>query len=347
MHELTDPAEVARRELLAMLHSVHVIAGRSSNGDSVWLADPRRPLDVTLSPAPTLAQTKALISSSSPGVVVADRLAAPQRAALSAAGWSWWDRRGALVVVTTEATIELAPAAVAAVEPLLPSPFSRVAGRTVGLELLRAPEARRTVRDVVDATGLSVGAVGRTMAELADDGLLHGQRPVVPALFEALAAAWRPRWHRVAGRVGPTGVSVLDDVLRFGLDVGAAPGWAMVSTHALLAYGGPSPLYPGPVRLFGIDERAVAWAVERWGVDGDAPVEGDGAADVVEIAVPPSPGAVLHRHPWGGAEPGGIAWRLADPLVVALTLAADPEPEVRASIAAWRPGAGTGVTRVW
>jgi DNA-binding transcriptional ArsR family regulator len=301
-------------------------------------------LEVRGASRPTLEQIERLIAMASPSsghAVVADRLGSSQRRLLVQAGWGWLDRSGHVrlreggIAVDREIESLLGP------DPTPPDPLGRPSGLAVALTLLREPSRVFTVREIARSVDLSAGAVSTALSELEENGLLHrGRRPRVPDLFWEVAARWRVRWFGLADRPRPSIDQSVGDLMQFGFDDVRAPGWAATGDLAAQVYGMRIVATGEAPRIYVPSQRALTWAVRTWG---EAHTSSVGAT---HVGVPPTTEATRGRvdHP---SLSDAVGWPLASPLVVALTMASDPDPRSREVLATWDPAPELEVTRVW
>lgn len=327
-----EDREVAVAELLLVVGSLRIGVGRGDRADDVWVADPGDPQVVVALPAPTPGTVREVLERERGrrGIVVADRLGPRQRRLLEDAGWGWLDRRGSLRVQGRTVRLERDVDDLTGPEPEREDPLARPADRAVVLRLLAAPDEVPTVRALAAETDLSPGAVGRTLALLREQDRLGPDGLVDPArLLAELVPTWRPVWHEVAAPDAlPDGP--VADVLRVRRDDLGARGWALVGRHALAATRpdllDPATLATEPLHLLVPDRRALAWAVRELGPPGDGPV--------LRLATAPVVTALDARRPWTRTR-RPLRWPLAAPVVVAWSLAL--EPDAADLLAAWAP----------
>lgn len=251
------------------------------------------------------------------GVVVADRVTAEARTDLSAAGWSWLDRRGHLRLRAPGVVVDAEVPAAASV----PRPAPPIAGRgamSVAYWLLTHPGRAIAPTKQVDEIGYSPATISRSVTRLAEAGLVGDDGTVAGTeLFWALADVWRPERVWLADVPSPRRDPVTNlSTYRLTGDVAAAALGAPIVVPAVTTLD----LYVGgPVEL--------TIAQRRWGT---AP-PGAGAA---ALAVAPV-GAVV--GPGAPGEAGG--WSIAPLLAVALHLATD-RGRGREALLEWAAGDG-------
>lgn len=235
-------------------------------------------------------------------VVVGDGITRGARDALRNAGWGWLDLRGHLrisgpgIVVDTAITLHRNITRAS-------DPFSGRVGIEVATAILLQPYSRIGIREVASRIGRAPSAVWRVIDRLRDAGMITAEdKPKCPELFGELAAMWRP--IRVAIKALPTEEQA--DELR-------TWRWALTGKRAAAAYG--APIVPtGPPELHVPDGHTLRSAVRQLG----ACRKGERCAAVlVESPVSNSRNIVSDNLSSG-------PWALAEPLLVALTLAQDP-----------------------
>jgi hypothetical protein len=260
------------------------------------------------------ALARSLVRGREPGIVVANRISGPARAVLERKGWSWLDRRIGAHLIDGGRDIEVRfadgrpPSRAGGVTD---GPIRGRAGIAYAAAVLRSPGEPPSLRSVARAVGMSPQAVANAAALLVDAGLLEGdRRPVLPDLFWALAAVWRPG--------AEVGVAALPE----------DDGWVLAGDQAAAALGAPVVnLDPRPV-LWAPDAVRLRRAERRLGAAGDD--------RVATLALPPT--ALVTA--WAErAEP----FALPHPVFAALDLARDPG-RGREILDAWTP---EGVDAVW
>jgi hypothetical protein len=250
----------------------------------------------------------------SPMVVVADQVGAPTRSALTAAGVGWLDRRGhlSLPMLSAPVVVAVAPLPRQQHEAIDVDAFGR--GRAtveVAADLVLAPDAPSGVRALAEEVGLSPSAISMARRRLMDAFLIApDHRPVLPELFEALAAAWRPQWNPLHALPNP------------------GPGWVVAGDRAAARVGAPVAVgRDAPHRFYVATPADVRVARRRYG---DEPA----ATASRWVAVAPSRLAVTRAQPASDSEPPGAGHLVAPPAVLALELARDP-------------GRGSEILRTW
>jgi len=241
-------------------------------------------------------------------LLVADHITEAARAELTAAGWSWLDRRGHLFLRAPGVMIDRD------VGPLprpntgtTSEPVAGASGIAVAYAILLDPAKPLPVRASRHALGFSPAAISNARAALRDAGLLERDGlPVVSELFWALADVWKPEraWLVNKPKPGDTHTNIRD------LE---QSGWCLTGTAAAVEWGAPVvavdpivDLYvPGPVMVT-IAQRE--YAAARGPADATASIAVAPASLVVNRRLPPRRKG---------------RWPLAHPLAVALDLAQD------------------------
>ncbi|HET9691862.1 MAG TPA: hypothetical protein VFP61_11980 [Acidimicrobiales bacterium] len=258
-------------------------------------------------------------------VVVADKVTAEARDVLRGAGVGYLDRRGALWLRGAGLFIHnttLAPGSRSHRPPAEP-----IRGRValgVALRRLMEPDAVEPIREVARLLGASPSTVHAAAGALREHALVEASgAPLVPDLFDAVAAVWRP--ERIPVREVPN----LDDI---GTEDGVA--YVVSGDVAAASVGAPIVLAGGSAPdLYLATPAALRRVVRRLG---RSPYDERAAT----VAVAPSPLVTAfssaHRLP-------GPPWPVAHPVVVALDLAQD-RSRGREVLSGWTPG---DVRRVW
>lgn len=293
--------------------------------DEVLVVDGARLVPALVARAhPTPADLGALVAAAAgrtPALVVADRISAPGRDVLRAAGWGWLDRRGHLRVWTPGVRVESElPAEAGAPARRPPSDPWTTVGLEIALAALIEPDEPVTARRTAARIGRSVGAVHELIGRFAELGLVGPKthRPLLPELFWEAAARWPDDgWtalpvslEAVAERVGADDLVRVDErAATLGgariAAVGDLPARAYVTAPSALRRARALAERGAPARCW------VRAAPVRW--------------------LPANP-----DHPSDAAHP----WQVAHPVVCALRLAADPA-RGREIVEAWGivPGA--------
>ena len=237
--------------------------------------------------------------------LVADTITTQARALLTEAGWSWFDRRGALHLRAPGVRIDLEVPAM----PRRPLSGTSVAiagraGITVAYWLCAHLDRTISSRRQAIELGVAPSTISRVTTALAGAGLLDGdRRPVMPELFWELVDVWPGDRHWVLGQPHPQAA---------GPD---APPWRRTGTAAAAAYGAPVVTAgEGSVELYVGGPVELSIATRRYG----AAEPGAGAA---ALAVAPTRLALPPLD--DGKELMVGEWPAAPLLAVALDLAKD------------------------
>jgi DNA-binding transcriptional ArsR family regulator len=235
-------------------------------------------------------------------VVVADRITADARDVLTAAGWSWFDRRGRVRLrgpgILVDADVPRVDA------PRSPADgASAIAGRgglAVAYWICEHPGEALSPRRDAPSLGLAPSTVSTAVRRLAEAGLVDDRGAgVFPELFWELAAAWQVAWTWLVRAPVPAD--------------GRAGRWSRTGTAAAIAYGAPiAAAGDGPVQLYLPDAASTSVAVRRYGV-------GPAGAGASMVAVAPVPAVVEPRE----GVPSVGRWPAAPLLAVALDLSRD------------------------
>jgi hypothetical protein len=267
------------------------------------------------------------------GMVFADRIAERTRETLRERGWGWLDRRrGHLRLWQPGLRVDagIAPRVRSESGPRARNPFT-AAGITLALWLLIHPEEPASPRGISRELGISPGQVSNLLAALEVHALLRrDRRPLIPELFWALVEQWHPRRYPVLSWPPVDGLEAPE--LR-------ANEWVVSDSVAAVALG--APLVVGgdhPPDLYLPDDDVLRWVLHR------VPAAPEFEQRAASVAVAPTPLVCdprLHTP-----APGGGAFDLAHPVVVALDLATD-RARGREAISQWEPDPASGAARVW
>lgn len=269
-------------------------------------------------------------------LLVADRIVAAAREILREHGWSWLDLRGHLRLSGPGVLVDTAvPAA-----PKIPRAVGLFAGKVaieVACALLLAPERPASVRQLARDLNRSPSSVSAAMNSFREAQLIDSEGlPVTPELFWETASAWRPASTTIA-RISLLHDPTITAALRTGWsELTTGTGWALTDTMAAAAYGAPAGVRTGYPPDFYVPDATTAHRAETLL---GRPTSDDARGATIRIA--PVPQVCTLRNP---GPPDGPPWPLANPLFVALDLAADPG-RGREILEAWNPP--EGVTRVW
>lgn len=194
------------------------------------------------------------------------------------------------------------------------------------------------VRAAAEVLGRAAGTVSKRLAALRAAYLVDEEgRPIVPALFEAVLAAWHPVRLPLADLPRP-GAGPVNARLGIGLDDPAGPGWVLADLHAAAAWGAPVVL-PGdaPPDFYVAD---AATAARARALLGDA----DYGRHACTVAVAPAP--YVCRRRFDRAAVVDEPFLAPSPVVAALDLAADPA-RGRQTLELWSRDLPPELPRVW
>ena len=352
----TPPDELhadAVEALLQALHDAGLRATRTQEAD-VALQGPGKVILIEVKAASTLdasrvqaqmeAYAKHLVDAGvaeGPDMVVlvADQLSEDARNLLRESDWGYLDRRGALWMRRSDMIVN--DSSLAPLDRHGPRADGAIRGRValgVALHLLMNPHARESVRTLAEVVGASPSTVHNALARLRDQALIDGEgTPLVPDLFNAAAAVWRPERIPVRRQPRPG-----DDDLELGLhddetgDV-AAQGWvvggdvgaAAAGARIVVGSGAPPDFYvPNQAALRRAVRRLVKCSYDERGAT---------------VALTPSPVVTAENHYVGSYSTPWLHWPHAHPVIVALDLAQDLA-RGREILDDWTP---QGFDRVW
>jgi hypothetical protein len=245
-------------------------------------------------------------------VVVASRISEVARELLSAAGWSWYDRRVGARIVLGRHLFYLPPeppssepGAPRMPAPAADGPIRGRAGIAYAAALLCRPNDPPSLRSIAAEVEMSPTSISNAAKLVAEAGLVVDGEPAIPDLFWALAAVWGPL-KAIAVTTSP---NLHDKSIRANDDRLDEPGWALAGDAAALEFGAP---------LFTADDRVSLWVptqVELRRAERHlGPSTWDDRAAI--LSVPPTPLVTRWRRP-----PIRGSWPLPHPVFVALDLA--------------------------
>jgi hypothetical protein len=293
----------------------------------------------TVRPASVVSanDVRALPAAPSTTVIVAERVVGEAGALLRKREQSWLDLRGHLYLRAPGILVD-ADVPPTWQRPERRSPFSGPAGLDVATALLLRPTEPATVRGLARETGRVPSTVSEVLAALSRDGLVDAQRrPLVPDLFWAVAAEWRPRVTPLAICPRP-GDGVVNESLELNLNgPEESAGWAVGDARAAAAYGAPIAVRDDHPPDFHVpDDSTLRRAVTLLG----SPPSGAAPAATVRTA----PATLVCRRRVDGTPWWSEPYPLVHPLFAALDLARDPA-RGRAVVEQWDPP--EGFPRVW
>jgi hypothetical protein len=201
------------------------------------------------------------------------------------------------------------------------------------------PDAKESVRDIATVLGASVSTVHDALKALREAALIDAKgEPLVPDLFIATAAVWRPDRVPVQRVPNPA-----DTDLGLGLHEGASDlrdlhGWVVGGDVAAAALGARLVVSSGaPPDFYVSTEASVRRAVRRLG---QCSHDQRGAT----VALAPSRAVTMERIDTASLSTSSwLEWPVAHPVVVALDLAQDLS-RGREILDEWTP---EGYRRVW
>lgn len=279
-------------------------------------------------------ETSAAATSATRPMLVADHVPGEVRELLRSHGWGYLDRRGSLYLRAGRVWINdttLDP--IDRERPASASSIGGSVGLGVALCLLMEPHVDHGVRELARRVHASPSTVHAAVKRLQNHALVDGRlRPLVPELFEVVAAQWRPQRIPVAREPDATDHAVLGV-----LSSEDAGSWLVSGDVAAAAWGAPIVMGSGAPPDFYVPSAAILRrAVRRLG---EAGFEQRRAT----VAVAPTPLATAQSYEPGFASTPWLHWSIAHPVVVALDLAQD-RSRGREIIDAWTP---RGFDRVW
>lgn len=257
-------------------------------------------------------------------LLVADRITAEARNLLTAAGWSWLDRRGRLHLRAPGVYIDQPVPAAARMTASTVGPAIRGrSGITIAYWLSAHPGESMSPNRHAAMLRLAPSTISTTVRRLAEAGLVDEYGgAVAPELFWELAAVWRTDRSWLLRRPEPKEHVPLDPL---------SPSWCVTGTAAAASYGAPvAAAGEGPLELYVTGPVEVSIATRRYG----AATPGTGAA---VVAVPPT-SLVTDRHE-EDMTPTVHGWPAAPLLTVALDLAQDAG-RGREILEEWKDGDG-------
>jgi hypothetical protein len=289
---------------------------------------------------PTVGDVLVLAERDSAGahkVLVADHLWEPVRKALATRGISYFDGRGHLRLWHRPLFIDVpvpgVPVSAQQRRWRLESPSSL----DVALAVLDGTAAEG-VRATAEALDRSPGTVSKRLAALRAAYLADEDgRPVVPALFEAVVAVWRPVRTPLAD-LPRAGAGPVNERLGLGLDDPTEPGWVLADARAAAAWGAPVVLARDASPDFYVPDGAAAARARM--LLGDA----EFGRHACTVAVAPCPSVCRRRFDRAAVvdEP----FFASGPIVAALDLAADPA-RGRETLELWSRNLPPELRRVW
>ena len=289
---------------------------------------------------PTAGDVLAVAERDSTGahkVLVADNLWEPVRQALRDRDISYFDGRGHLRLWHRPLRIDSpVPTAASAAPPArwrLESPSAL----DVALAVLDGTAAEG-VRATAEALDRSPGTVSKRLAALRAAFLADQDgRPVIPALFEAVVAVWRPLRVALADLPRP-GAGPVNERLSANLFEPGRRGWVLADAHAAAAWGAPVVVSRSTPPDFYVPDAGAAARARA--LLGDA----EFGRHACTIAVAPCPSVCRRRFDRAAVvdEP----FLGPSPIVAALDLAIDPA-RGRETLELWARDLPPELPHVW
>jgi hypothetical protein len=341
---VTVSAEVARDAVAAAVGAVGLAALRADHDVDLMVDVNGVPLTLHLEPAATVtpdslrrwagqrASDDATIT-----VLVADRVLPSARPTLDDLGLGWLDLRGHLRLSAPGVLVDAdVPATRRLGGPA--DPFSGTVGIEVACALLLKPQEPVRVRAIARTLDRAPSSISAAVERLRNQQLINSQdQPVVPDLFWALAAVWRPPQVQVA-----TVPEIADPVVAAALHTGwgdssSGSGWVLTDALAASVYAAPIGVSSDYPPSFYVPDEATARRAETL-----LGVPARNTTPAATLRVAPVPQVCAFSLTTTGFP--GKPWPLAHPLFVALDLAGDPGRGTEV-LAGWRPQEET--IRVW
>lgn len=272
-------------------------------------------------------------------VLVADQLSEEARDVLRGSELGYLDRRGALWLRGPGLIVN--DTSLAPFDRHRRRPDGPIRGRValgVALRRLMHPDAQESVREIASAIGASPSTVHEALAALREHALVEATgAPLIPDLFEAVAAVWRPERIPVRREPEPG-----DPDLELGLHDDATgevsdQGWVVAGDVGAAAAGARIVVASGAPPDFYVPTQAIL----RRAVRRLHQCSYDERGATVALALSPEVTAEndyvdSHRTPW-------LHWPIAHPVVIALDLAQDLS-RGHEILSEWTP---QGFRRVW
>jgi hypothetical protein len=282
------------------------------------------PVTVEVRPVVSAAIASELVDrlgDNPPVIVVADRVATAAREALREAGIGYLDRRGHLRFVLPPIVIDAPVPASVSSEGRAVGALDRPVAVEVAIACMLEPRRAHGVREVAAFIERAPSAVSAAMAGMRAEGLLTSEgQPLVPDLFNEVAAVWRRRFVAMAD------LPRLED----------ATEWALTETLGALAWGMPVVATADyPPDFYVPDEGPLRRAVALLGRAADYEKR------LCSVGIVPVRLACMHRSDL--SQRSTIEWPVANHIVVALDLAQD-RARGREILDGWHP---RDIDRAW
>jgi hypothetical protein len=270
-------------------------------------------------------------------ILVADHLWEPVRESLRAQHISYFDGRGHLRLwhrpLLIDAPVPGGPVSAQPQRWRIESPSTL----DVALALLDGTAAQG-VRATAGALDRSPGTVSKRLAALRAAFLAdEAGRPVIPALFEAVVAVWRPTRVPLADRPRP-GAGPVNERLAVNFDDPDGRGWVLADVRAAAAWGAPVVVSGSTPPDFYVPDAGVAARARA--LLGDA----EFGRHACTVAVAPCPSVCRRR--FDRADVVDEPFLVPSPIVAALDLAIDPA-RGRETLELWSRTLPPELPRVW
>lgn len=298
------------------------------------------PVVVELKAVPGVADVLALERVGDGGaykVLVARRVSAAVRHALSEAGMGYFDGRGHVrlwrhpLLVDTDVPAILQQPGARRLQLHVPSLLDVALAVLDGL-------AAEGVRATARLLNRSPGTVSKQLTALRAEHLVGDRaEPTVPDLFDAVAEVWGSVRVPLAALPSP-GRGPVNERMQLGLDDPTAPGWVLADLAAAAAWGAPVVLSGDAPRDFYVpDARTLRQARTMLG-------DAEFGRHACTVAVAPSP--FVCRRRYDRSETVNEPFFAPSPVVAALDLARDPG-RGRETLELWSRSLSPEVHRVW
>lgn len=299
------------------------------------------PVVVKLKPVPAVADVLAFDRAESEGaykVLVARRVSAAVRAALTERDIGYFDGRGRLRLWRRPLLVDTDVPAVAG----LP-----VEGRALRLDVPSLLDVALAVLDGSGAGGVRAmaklvgrapGTVSKQLAALRAAHLVGDYaEPMVPDLFEEVVDVWWPVRVPLAA-LPREGAGPVNERLQLGWDDPTGPGWVLADLFAAAAWGAPVVLAGDAPRDFYVpDARTLRQARTLLG-------DAEFGRHTCTVAIAPAPFVCRRRYDRTGTF--GHPFLAPSPVIAALDLASDPG-RGRETLDLWSRNLPPEMRRVW
>ena len=330
---------LAALDTLGLRHSLEAASRVAGGPDFTGSIESVRVV-VELKAVPGVADVLALERSGDGGaykVLVARRVSAAVRHALSEAGMGYFDGRGHVRLWRPPLLVDTD----------VPGIVQQSGDRLLRLHVPSLLDVALAVLDGLAADGVratakllnrSPGTVSKQLTALRAEHLVGDHRePTVPDLFDAVGEVWRPVRVPLAALPSP-GHGPVNERMQLGLDDPSTPGWVLADVAAAAAWGAPVVLSGDAPRDFYVpDARTLRQARTLLG-------DAEFGRHACTVAVAPSP--FVCRRRYDRSETLDEPFFAPSPVVAALDLAGDPG-RGRETLELWSRSLGPEVRRVW